>query len=84
MVAGFPASKRERDMPVQEYTRNKGQGFKYSIEYAMGEYFILRDHEMKKSVPDATIAGVAPGEAKPDLMLKMAIADIEDLAGMDE
>jgi hypothetical protein len=71
-------------MPVQEYVRNRGQGYKYSIDYAQGEYFILRNREMKKSVPDATIARIAREEAQPEMMLKMAIADIEDLAGMDE
>lgn len=71
-------------MPVQEYKRSRGRGLKYSINYGKGEYFILRNNEMKKSVPDATVAGIAPEEAKPDLMLRMAIADIENLSGMDE
>lgn len=71
-------------MPRQEYRRSKGQCLLYTIEYDQGEYFIQRDGEMKKQVPDAVIAGVAPHEAKAELMLRMAIADIEALIGMDE
>lgn len=71
-------------MPRQEYRRSKGQCLLYTIEYDQGEYFIQRDGEMKKQVPDALIAGVAPHEAKAELMLRMAIADIEALIGMDE
>jgi hypothetical protein len=71
-------------MPTHEYRRSKGQGFLYRIEYDQGEYFIQRDNKMKKEVPDALVAGVTPHEAKPELMLRMAIADIESLIGMDE
>ena len=39
---------------------------------------------MKKAVPDAMTAGISSGEAKASLMLRMAIADIEALIGMDE
>jgi hypothetical protein len=71
-------------MPTQEYQRSTGKRLTYSIEYDQGEYFIHRAGEMKKSFPDAAISGIAPSEAKPDLMLKMAIADIEALNGMEE
>ncbi len=71
-------------MSVYKHTRSKGQQLTYSIEYSDGEYFIERGGEMKKSVPDAVIAGVAPTEARAELMLRMAIADIENLIGMDE
>jgi hypothetical protein len=71
-------------MPAQEYRRSKGQCLLYNIEYDQGEYFIQRDGKMKKEMPDALVAGVAPHEAKPELMLRMAIADIESLIGMDE
>lgn len=71
-------------MPAQEYRRSKGQCLLYSVEYDQGEYFIQRDGEMKKAVPDAIVASVAPNEANPELMLRMAIADIESLIGMDE
>lgn len=71
-------------MPMQEYRRSKGQCLLYTIEYDQGEYFIQRDGKMKKTVPDAVVAGVAPHEAKAELMLRMAIADIESLIGMDE
>ncbi|MDB5825123.1 MAG: hypothetical protein JWR21_3827 [Herminiimonas sp.] len=71
-------------MPTHEHTRSKGQGFRYRIEYDQGEYFIQRDNQMKKEVPDALVAGVTPHEATPELMLRMAIADIESLIGMDE
>ena len=71
-------------MSVHQHTRSKGQQLTYSIEYSDGEYFIERDGKMKKSVPDAVIAGVAPTEARSQLMLRMAIADIENLIGMDE
>ena len=71
-------------MAVHEYTRSTGQKLSYSINYGQGEYFIERDSKMKKSVPDALIAGVAPEEAKASLMLRMAIADIESLIGMEE
>lgn len=71
-------------MPVYEYQRRTGKRLTYSIEYDHGEYFIHRDGQMKKSFPDALASAIAPGEAKPDLMLRMAIADIESLNGMDE
>jgi hypothetical protein len=71
-------------MPVYEYTRRTGRRFTYTIEYDQGEYFIRRDDEMKKAFPDAMAAGMAPHEASPDLMLRMAIADIEALNGMEE
>jgi hypothetical protein len=54
------------------------------IEYDQGEYFILRDGKLRKSVPDAIVLGIAPHEATPELMLRTAIADIEGLVGMDE
>lgn len=71
-------------MLVHEYTRSKGQRLTYTIVYDQGEYFIQRDNKMKKSVPDALVASVTPHEARPDLMLRMAIADIESLLGMEE
>lgn len=71
-------------MPSTEHRRSTGQNLLYTIDYDQGEYFIARDGVLKKSVPDATVASVAPGEAKPELMLRMAIADIEALIGMDE
>jgi hypothetical protein len=71
-------------MASHAYTRSSGQKFVYTIAYGQGEYFISRDGKVKKSVPDGVIAGVAPDEAKAALMLRMAIADIESLTGMDE
>lgn len=71
-------------MLVYEHTRNSGQRFTYTILYDQGEYFIQRDGKLKKSVADGVIVSVTPHEATPDLMLRMAIADIETLAGMDE
>jgi hypothetical protein len=74
----------ENKVPVQEYTRSTGRRLTYTIEYDHGEYFIQRDGQMKKSFPDAMAAGMDPREAKAELMLRMAIADIESLSGMDE
>jgi hypothetical protein len=54
------------------------------ISYDDGEYFIERDGKMIKSAPDAAALGIAPHEAKAELMLKMAKADIESLNGMEE
>lgn len=71
-------------MPMQEYRRSKGQRLLYTIEYDQAKYFIEREGEMKKAVPDAIVSGILPGEANPDLMLRTAIADIETLYGMDE
>ena len=71
-------------MLVYKHTRNGGQRFTYTIMYDQGEYFIQRDGQMKKSVADGVIVSIAPHEATPDLMLRMAIADIEILAGMEE
>ena len=71
-------------MPAKQYTRSKGQGLTYTISYDKAEYFIERDGRVLKSVPDSLIAGVAPGEATPELMLRMAQADIDSLIGMDE
>ncbi|NMM26730.1 MAG: hypothetical protein HHJ12_05420 [Glaciimonas sp.] len=71
-------------MLVHEYTRHSGQRLTYTIVYGEGEYFIQRDGQLKKSVPDALVASVSPGEATPQLMLRMAIADIEVLIGMEE
>ncbi len=71
-------------MPVHQYTRSSGQRLIYTISYDPGSYFIKRGNETKKSIPDAIIAGIASGEAKASLMLRMAIADIEALAGMNE
>ncbi|HJV74427.1 MAG TPA: hypothetical protein VJ654_09415 [Noviherbaspirillum sp.] len=71
-------------MPVYEYTRRTGQHLTYTIEYDQGEYFIHRQGVLKKSFPDALAAGMAPHEATAELMLRMAMADIEALSGMDE
>ncbi|OGB22653.1 MAG: hypothetical protein A3I66_12520 [Burkholderiales bacterium RIFCSPLOWO2_02_FULL_57_36] len=71
-------------MPILEYTRSHGQCLTYTIAYDHGEYFIQRDNHLKKAVPDAIAIGISPDEAKPPLMLRMAIADIEALLGMDE
>lgn len=71
-------------MLVQEHTRHSGKCLTYTIVYGHGEYFIQRDGLVKKSVPDAHVASISPREAKPELMLRTAIADIEALIGMDE
>ncbi|MEO8407614.1 MAG: hypothetical protein ABI476_04220 [Oxalobacteraceae bacterium] len=71
-------------MLVHEYTRRSGQRLTYTIVYDQGEYFIQRDGQMKRSVPDAHVATITPHEARPALMLRMAIADIEGLIGMEE
>lgn len=71
-------------MAMHEYTRSTGQQLTYSIAYDQGEYFIARNGKNKKSVPDAVAAGVASNEAIASLMLRMAISDIELLAGMEE
>jgi|GEM_PF-1193381 len=71
-------------MPVEEYTRSHGKRLTYTISYDDGEYFIERDGELVKSMPDAMALGIAPQEAKAPLMLRMAIADIEALLGMEE
>lgn len=71
-------------MPVYEYTRRTGKRLAYMIEYDKGEYFIHRDGQMKKACLDAMSTGMAPHEATADLMLRMAIADIETLNGMEE
>ncbi|WP_426107498.1 hypothetical protein [Massilia sp. TSP1-1-2] len=71
-------------MPSSQHRRNAGQQLLYSIAYDQGEYFITRDGVLKKSVPDAMVAGIVLAEATPELMLRTAIADIEALIGMDE
>lgn len=71
-------------MPVAQHRRTEGQQLLYTITYDDGEYFIQRDGVMKKSVPDAIVAGVLPAEAGAALMLRMAVADIDALIGMDE
>ena len=71
-------------MPILEYTRSQGRRLTYLIAYDEGEYFIERDGVMKKAMPDAQLAGIAAEEASASLMLRMAIADIEALLGMDE
>lgn len=71
-------------MLVHEYTRRNGQRLTYTIVYGKGEYLIQRDGLLKKSVPDAFVAAVSADEATPELMLRMAIADIELLTGMEE
>ena len=71
-------------MPTLEYTRKAGKGLTYEIIYDKGEYFIKRNGQMKKAVSDAMATGVVPREATPELMLKLAIGDIESLNGMDE
>jgi hypothetical protein len=71
-------------MPVYEHRRNSGKRLTYSIEYDQGEYFIHRDGHLKKAFPDAIVSAIDPDEATPALMLRMAIADIETLNGMDE
>ncbi|HJW55954.1 MAG TPA: hypothetical protein VJ577_11830 [Burkholderiaceae bacterium] len=87
LAAGGQSGKEifmEEIMPSLEYTRTTGQHLTYTITYDRGEYFIQRDGKMKKSVPDAMALGISPHEAKAPLMLRMAIADIEALLGMDE
>lgn len=71
-------------MATHEYARSTGQRLSYTITYDHGQYFISGNGKLKKSVPDAEIAGIPAEDAKPSLMLRMAIADIEALAGMDE
>ncbi len=71
-------------MPVYEHRRTKGKRLTYTIEYDQGEYFIHQNGRMKKAFPDAMMTGMAPHEATPQLMLRMAIADIEALLGMEE
>lgn len=71
-------------MPATTYVRSTGQRLTYSISYDDGEYFIERDGQMKKSAPDASVMGMDPHEAKAELMLNMAKADIEALNGMEE
>ena len=71
-------------MPSEYYTRRGGQRLTYLIAYDKGEYFIERDGRLKKSVPDAMATGIAPSEATPELMLRMAMGDIESLNGMEE
>lgn len=71
-------------MPVAQHVRSSGQKLTYTIVYDQAEYFIERDGQMKKSMPDAMPMGLAPHEATPELMLKTAKADIEGLFGMDE
>jgi hypothetical protein len=71
-------------MPYVEYTRSHGKRLTYAISYDEGEYFIEYEGQMKKAMPDALALGIAEHEAKPSLMLRMAIADIEALLGMDE
>lgn len=71
-------------MPVEEYTRRTGKQRTYTIDYDQGEYFIYHDGVMKKSCLDAMVTGISPKDAKPELMLKLAIGDIEALNGMDE
>lgn len=74
----------ESIVPRYEHTRSRGQRLTYTIEYTDGEYFIERNGQLKRSVPDPLMLGVAPSEAKADLMLRLAIGDIETLYGMDE
>lgn len=84
-IPGNPGTfARRTKVPVVEWTRTSGQRLTYIIAYDHGEYFIQRDGQMKKAVPDAMTAGISSGEAKASLMLRMAIADIEALIGMDE
>lgn len=71
-------------MPSEYYTRRGGQRLTYLIAFDKGEYFIERDGALKKSLPDAMATGIAPDEATPELMLRMAKGDIESLNGMDE
>lgn len=71
-------------MPLYQHRRNGGKRLLYDIQYDRAEYFITRDGEMKKAVPDVLVAGVLDSEASPELMLRMAIADIEALLGMEE
>jgi hypothetical protein len=74
----------DKTMPYENYTRRVGQRLTYLIAYDKGEYFIERDGQLKKAVPDAMATGIAPNEATPELMLRMAKGDIESLNGMDE
>jgi hypothetical protein len=74
----------EVTVPVYEHTRSTGKRLTYTIEYTDGEYFIHQDGKPRKAVPDSLMIGIVPHEAKADLMLRTAIADIESLTGMDE
>jgi hypothetical protein len=76
--------KEAHTMPYEHYTRRTGKRLTYLIAYDKGEYFIERDGQMKKAVPDAMATGIDPDEATPELMLRLAIGDIESLNGMDE
>ena len=69
---------------MMDYTRSGGKRLTYTIVYDAGEYFIQREGRIKKCVPDPLSAGMAPAEATPRMMLRLAIGDIEALNGMDE
>lgn len=71
-------------MPSEYFSRRTGQRLTYLIAYDKGEYFIEREGQLKKAVPDALATGIAPDEATPELMLRMAKGDIESLNGMEE
>lgn len=71
-------------MAIHAYTRSTGQKLAYRITYNPGEYYIACDGKLKKSIPDAVEVGLSRDEAKASRMLRMAIADIESLTGMDE
>ncbi len=83
-VRGNFTRRQGEKMTLYHHTRSTGRSFTYAIDYDQGKYCIERDGHIKKSVPDAIVAGVVPQEAKPELMLRMAIADIELLVGMEE
>jgi len=83
-LIGTEQPRRSEAMAVHQYARSIGKRFTYKISYDRGKYFIARDGYLKKAVPDAIVANVAPGEAMASLMLRMAIADIESLIGMNE
>jgi hypothetical protein len=86
LLGGGPHNKlgKENIVPVYEHTRSRGKRLTYTIEYTDGEYFIERDGQLKKAVQDPLMIGIVPAEATADLMLRMAIADIELLYGMEE
>lgn len=71
-------------MPTYQHTRSKGKRQTYDIKYNDDEYFIECNGSSKKTVADSLAIGILPSEANADLMLRMAIADIELLAGMEE
>jgi hypothetical protein len=71
-------------MPVEQYQRMQGAQHSYTIDYGEGWYIIQRDGKVLKHISSPIEMGVVAKDISLALTRDTAVADIENLTGIDE